>query len=143
MRRGLQKTPAIGGAMMVATSLAALFLAASSTPAEARKPPAARAPSVRGGAFTDAGARSPAAASASMPTSSSDRVAADAGVVESRTLDGGTHVFKFSEIDIEGRLKSPQLVYFLRRVRAEFAAGELGHRSFLREMSETRRESSF
>jgi hypothetical protein len=68
----------------------------------------------------------------------------DAGaVVESRTLDGGTHVFKFSELDIEGRLKSPQLVYFLRRVRAEFSAGDLGHRSFMREMSETRKESSF
>ena len=67
----------------------------------------------------------------------------DAGVVEAKTLDGGTRVFKFSEIDIEGRLKSPQLVYFLRRVRAEFAAGDLGHRSFLREMSETRREPTF
>ena len=60
-----------------------------------------------------------------------------------RPLDGGTHVFKFSELDIEGRLKSPQLVYFLRRVRAEFAAGDLGHRTFMREMSETRKESSF
>ena len=68
---------------------------------------------------------------------------AGASVIESKTLDGGTHVFKFSELDIEGRLKSPQLVYFLRRVRAEFAAGELGHRSFMREMSETRREPSF
>lgn len=67
----------------------------------------------------------------------------DAGVVEAKTLDGGTRVFKFSELDIEGRLKSPQLVYFLRRVRAEFAAGDLGHRSFLREMSETRKESTF
>lgn len=67
----------------------------------------------------------------------------DAGVVESKTLDGGTHVFKFSELDIEGRLKSPQLVYFLRRVRAEFAAGELGHRTFMREMSETRKEPTF
>jgi hypothetical protein len=69
----------------------------------------------------------------------------DAGaVVEAKTIgDGGTHVFKFSELDIEGRLKSPQLVYFLRRVRAEFAAGELGHRSFMREMSETRKEGSF
>ncbi len=67
----------------------------------------------------------------------------DAGAVEAKVLDGGTRVFKFGEIDIEGRLKSPQLVYFLRRVRAEFAAGDLGHRSFMREMSETRREPSF
>lgn len=69
--------------------------------------------------------------------------AVDAGVSEYKTLDGGTRVFKFTELDIEGRLKSPQLVYFLRRVRAEFAAGDLGHRSFMREMSETRKESSF
>jgi hypothetical protein len=68
---------------------------------------------------------------------------ADAGVVEARRLDGGTQIFKFKELDIEGRLKSPQLVYFLRRVRAEFAAGELGHRTFMREMSETRKESTF
>jgi hypothetical protein len=81
-----------------------------------------------------------AAAPTTLPTSGSP---ADAGVVEAKTLDGGTHVFKFSELDIEGRLKSPQLVYFLRRVRAEFAAGDLGHRSFMREMSETRKESSF
>jgi hypothetical protein len=64
-------------------------------------------------------------------------------VIESRTLDGGTRVFKFTELDIEGRLKSPQLVYFLRRVRAEFAAGDFGHRTFMREMSETRKEPSF
>lgn len=81
----------------------------------------------------------PAQAAIATPTGAS----MDAGVVEARTLDGGTHVFKFSELDIEGRLKSPQLVYFLRRVRAEFAAGDLGHRSFMREMSETRKESSF
>jgi hypothetical protein len=69
----------------------------------------------------------------------------DAGSVEiSQTNgDGGVQSFKFSELDIEGRLKSPALVYFLRRVRAEFAAGDLGHRSFMRELSETRKRPSF
>ena len=67
----------------------------------------------------------------------------DAGVVEAKTLDGGTRVFRFGEIDIEGRLRSPQLVYFLRRVRAEFAAGDLGHRSFMRELSDTRHDPNF
>jgi hypothetical protein len=80
---------------------------------------------------------------AAGPTATVSNADAGAGVVESKTLDGGTHVFKFSELDIEGRLKSPQLVYFLRRVRAEFSAGELGHRTFMREMSETRKESTF
>ena len=70
----------------------------------------------------------------------------DAGaiLVETRGKgDAGTRVFRFGEIDIEGRLRSPQLVYFLRRVRAEFAAGDLGHRSFMRELSDTRHDPNF
>jgi hypothetical protein len=69
--------------------------------------------------------------------------AVDAGLVEAKTLDGGTRVFRFGEVEIEGRLRNPQLVYFLRRVRAEFAAGDLGHRSFMRELSDTRHDPSF
>jgi hypothetical protein len=67
---------------------------------------------------------------------------ADAGVMVSEK-DGGSKQFRFTETEVEGRLKAPQLVYFLRRVRAEFAAGDLGHRSFMRELSETQRETSF
>lgn len=65
------------------------------------------------------------------------------GTVESKTLDGGTRVFRFGEVEVEGRLKSPQIVDFLRRVRAEFAAGDLGHRSFVGELKETRNEPGF
>lgn len=57
--------------------------------------------------------------------------------------DAGSRVFRFGEVEVEGRLKSPQIVYFLRRVRAEFAAGDLGHRSFMRELGETKTEQSF
>lgn len=53
--------------------------------------------------------------------------------------DGGVKTYTFGPVEVEGRLKSPQVIYFLRRVRAEFAAGDLGHRSFMREMSDTRR----
>lgn len=67
---------------------------------------------------------------------------AGAAVVESKTGDGGKS-FRFEALEVEGRLKSPQIVYFLRRVRAEFSAGDLGHRSFSHELSETRNESSF
>jgi hypothetical protein len=94
-------------------------------------------------ATTDAGAALPAPTPAPGPTVAGTPGPADAGVLEARTLDGGTRVYKFSELEIEGNLKSPQLVYFLRRVRAEFAAGDLGHRSFLREMSESRKEPTF
>lgn len=53
--------------------------------------------------------------------------------------DAGIKTYKFGPVEVEGRLKSPQIVYFLRRVRAEFAAGALGHRSFMGELSDTRR----
>lgn len=55
----------------------------------------------------------------------------------------GVKTYKFDTIEVEGRLKSPQVIYFLRRVRAEFAAGALGHRSFMGELSDSRRSAAF
>jgi hypothetical protein len=60
----------------------------------------------------------------------------DAEVVKE---EEGVKTFKFEAVEVEGRLKAPQILYFLRRVRAEFRAGLLGHRSFLPELSDTRR----
>ena len=45
-------------------------------------------------------------------------------------------------MEIEGRLRNPQLLYFLRRVRAEFAPGELGHRPFMQELSESKADEA-
>jgi hypothetical protein len=132
---------------------ALIGLGASAARAQSRRP--AATPPVRAGHEQpmragpaqpgDAGAHVPARVSAppAAPPSTRTEPAGDSGVVEAKTLDGGTRSFKFSELEIEGRLKSPQLVYFLRRVRGEFAAEGLGHRTFVREMSETRKESSF
>jgi hypothetical protein len=58
------------------------------------------------------------------------------------TGEEGVKTYKFGAVDVEGRLKAPQIIYFLRRVRAEFEAGLLGHRSFMRELSDTRRDPS-
>jgi hypothetical protein len=55
----------------------------------------------------------------------------------------GVKTYKFGTIEVESRLKSPQIIYFLRRVRAEFDAGALGQRSFMRELSDTRNNPSF
>jgi hypothetical protein len=88
----------------------------------------------------DAGVQSDASAS---PPRSTNGDAGGSEAVTQKTLDGGTKVFRFGELEIEGRLKNPQLVFFLRRVRAEFAAGDLGHRSFLRELGETRQDPNF
>jgi hypothetical protein len=140
-------------AFVVVASVTALSLVAG---AQQRKPgptapaaPAAKRPPAKpnatkptstdaedGGALATKDERPP-------PSSARDAGAGGSGVESSKTLDGGTRVFRFGEVEVEGRLKSPQIVYFLRRVRAEFAAGDLGHRTFLRELDETRNEPGF
>ena len=60
---------------------------------------------------------------------------ADAEIVKEG--DTSVKVMKFTGLGIEGRLKSPQLVYFVQRVRAEFERPELPHRSFMPELERT------
>ena len=48
--------------------------------------------------------------------------------------DSSVKVMRFSGLDVEGRLKSPQLLYFVNRVRAEFERPKLPHRSFMPEL---------
>jgi hypothetical protein len=132
----------------VVLALATAFSLVSA--AQTKKPsarPAAPAPAKK--APPKPAAEDPDAGAPLAGKESADPVAAarDAGkggsIVDQKTLDGGQRVFRFGEVEVEGRLKSPQIVYFLRRVRAEFAAGDLGHRSFMQELSETKNEPSF
>ncbi len=95
--------------------------------------------------------QTPKEASAASEAADKDKAAQEKAVkaakkpvapkVESKeTQDAsGVKTYKFGAVEVEGRLKAPQILYFLRRVRAEFRAGLLGHRSFLPELSDTRR----
>jgi len=112
-------------------------------PAPASKPPSKPPPLKPDSDDKDARDAGVAAKEEKAPPSSSRDAGSGGAAVESKTLDGGQRVFRFGEVEVEGRLKSPQIVYFLRRVRAEFAAGDLGHRTFMRELSETRNEPGF
>lgn len=58
--------------------------------------------------------------------------------------EGDTEVktVEFTGLDIEGQLKTPQLLYFLTRLRAEFDRPRLPHRSFMPELSRTTGEKS-
>lgn len=116
---------ALAFAALLLVTACALFASA-----QPRKPGAKPAPAAEGGA--------PAARESDAGTTKGTT-----SVTETKTADGGAKVFRFGEVEVEGRLKSPQIVYFLRRVRAEFAAGDLGHRSFVRELDETKNEPSF
>lgn len=52
-------------------------------------------------------------------------------------------VYEFSGLDISGRLKSPQLLYFLNRLRAEFDRPRLPHRSFMPELVRSTKGKAF
>lgn len=123
------------------TAIASAQTKKKPTPAKPPRKPAATAPSING-AKPDAAAPLTPKSEAASPRGTAPPPT-DGGLVESKTLDGGARVFRFGEMEVEGRLRNPQLVYFLRRVRAEFAAGDLGHRSFMQELSETRKEPAF
>ncbi|MEM1414453.1 MAG: hypothetical protein AAGH15_06115 [Myxococcota bacterium] len=73
----------------------------------------------------------PAAAQEGEATAETEVVEGDGGSVK---------VFRFSGFDISGQLKSPQLLYFLNRLRAEFDRPKLPHRSFLPELERTTKE---
>ena len=45
---------------------------------------------------------------------------------------------EFSGLDIEGQLKTPQMLFFLNRLRAEFDRPRLPHRSFMPELARAR-----
>jgi len=152
-RRHVRIGPARLLAFVVVTSVTAMSLLAgaqqrkpAAAPAPARKPPVK--PAGGAGAKPLAPDSDDAGALATKderppPVATTKDAGVGGGNVESKTLDGGTRVFRFGEVEVEGRLKSPQIVYFLRRVRAEFAAGDLGHRSFVGELKETRNEPGF
>jgi hypothetical protein len=126
--------------VLVAGAALASTLALAQTKPGAPHRPKARTATGDAGPAPPHAAASPVKGEGEQPP---DTHPLDAGAIESRTLDGGTRVFRFGEVEVEGRLRNPQLVYFLRRVRAEFAAGDLGHRSFMRELSDTRHDPSF
>jgi hypothetical protein len=77
-------------------------------------------------------------AAGTSATKAAPNASGTAAVKETKETKEGVKTYKFGTIEVESRLKSPQIIYFLRRVRAEFDAGLLGHRSFMRELSDTR-----
>jgi hypothetical protein len=75
------------------------------------------------------------------PATSEGEVRAESEVIER----GGEKVkaIRFGGLDVVGRLKSPQILYFFNRLRAEFERPRLPHRSFLSEMERSTHGTSF
>jgi hypothetical protein len=119
------------------------------------KAKAKKAPTAEEAAAADAKAESAEAAPEAAPTAAEPQGTVQSagtkattkkeqkGAVKTEEDPEGVKSYEFSAIEVEGRLRSPQILYFLRRVRAEFDAGGLGHRSFLGELRDTRNNAAF
>jgi hypothetical protein len=53
------------------------------------------------------------------------------------TKTAKTKVYTFGAMDVEGKLKTPQLLYFLNRVKLELEMSAPDHRSFMKELERT------
>jgi hypothetical protein len=105
-------------------------VAAPSAPAAPPKPAAVATPAA--GAPVLAEARISSSTTPAQGPTTND-------VVKTEEARRGEKTYTFGAQEVEGRLKSPQILYFLRRVRAQFDPAPLGHRSFMLELSDTRR----
>ena len=137
-------------AFVVSTFGAALLLApgaalagkprtvAKSKPAAARAAPAKKAPPP-----SSTKERTPSAASSETKSASSD----NGGDSDSDTsapsapAAGGKKVvsktYTFGAMDVEGKLKTPQLLYFLNRVKLELDMSAPDKRSFMKELQQS------
>lgn len=95
----------------------------------------------------DAGSGDAAAIDAGKAATKGDRGAStvgDGGVREGERKEGDASVktFDFGSTEITGKARWPAVTYFTRRLKAEFDAQKLPHRSFFPEMSATKGEGS-
>lgn len=80
-----------------------------------------------------------APAEAAAPTPPPEINAAGREQVDTETGEM-VKTYRFGEFDISGRLRTPQLLYFLNRVRAEFERTNLDDRSFMQELVDSSRD---
>ena len=128
---------------------ALLALAGTATAKPARHKPAAAHKSTSG---SPKRAPAPSPATPADTSSSSDTAtAADGGddTAAAAPVNGvapGTKVktktYTFGAMDVEGKLKTPQLLYFLNRVKLELDMSAPDHRSFMKELAQSADDKS-
>jgi hypothetical protein len=117
--------------------VALLALAPSAAAAKSRGPRPAAAPAAtvaERSAKADAPARAEKTedegASAKSPTKTAD----------GKTIK--TKTYTFGAMDVEGKLKTPQLLYFLNRVKLELDMSAPDKRSFMKELAKSSEDKS-
>jgi hypothetical protein len=91
-------------------------------------------------ASTAADSASGAGSAASSDTAAGDAsegTSAGAAAPSAGVKTAKTKVYTFGAMDVEGKLKTPQLLYFLNRVKLELEMSAPDHRSFMKELERT------
>jgi hypothetical protein len=74
------------------------------------------------------------------PRAKSDPDGDSGGTTTGKTSDGKTiktKTYTFGAMDVEGKLKTPQLLYFLNRVKLELDMSAPDKRSFMKELAKS------
>jgi hypothetical protein len=127
-------------------TVAALVLAAAllaqghGTKVATGKRPARSAETQKRSAAPAPSSSSSASSSASATTGSSSESSDDSGGGKTVGADGKTYkskTYSFGAMDVEGKLKTPQLLYFLNRVKLELDMSAPDTRSFMKELEKS------
>lgn len=108
----------------------------SSSVAPAPAPASSSGPSTRASALEADDAGGGGSASAEK---SDEGAAASAG--GTKHMPAKTNEYSFTGLDVEGKLKTPQLLYFLNRVKLELEMSAPDHRSFMKELEKSADDS--
>ena len=133
--RGLAGSRRVAGAL-AAAAIVALSGAAPARAADRSRGAKAPAPATAVPA-TEAAETSPEARPADGKSEAKPDAKADAKSNARPGKPARPRVYTFSGLDVEGKLKTPQLLYFLGRVRLELDTTVTPKRSFMKELGET------
>jgi hypothetical protein len=115
--------------------LALVVLTPSVATAKPRGGRAAATPTPVGERAAKADKPAPKAKAEKADDGGGDEAAATTKTADGKTLK--TKTYTFGAMDVEGKLKTPQLLYFLNRVKLELDMSAPDKRSFMKELAKT------
>jgi hypothetical protein len=60
------------------------------------------------------------------------------GMAQDKKKAGSVRVYRFDNLDIEGRLKTPHLMYFLKRIKNKFRSFRLPKQNFKKKVIDSK-----
>jgi hypothetical protein len=120
--------------------LIVVLLAPSAAAAKPRGGRAAAKPAPVGERAVKADRPAPAPRAQREKAEKADDAGGDDAATTTKTADGKTlktKTYTFGAMDVEGKLKTPQLLYFLNRVKLELDMSAPDKRSFMKELAKS------